>query len=104
MKPEKEQRDGGNCKDNRDLCLIPISPDVSDYCVCREIERVRREQVGTDVQRERDLGEVSTLQQETRQSAFNHSEPAPPDSEEDRPNFSHHSPLITTYTHNKHEA
>lgn len=33
---EKRRKEGGNTKDKCDLYLIPISPDVSDYCVYRE--------------------------------------------------------------------
>lgn len=76
---KKRRRDGGNSGDNRDLYLIQISPDVSDDCVYGEIKsgyKTGRERAEDEVAQtcsERDLGEVSTLQQETLQSAFNHS-------------------------------
>lgn len=55
---------------------------------------------GTDVQRGRELAEVSTVLQEILQSAFNHSKPPPSAAEEDScgADFSHHSPLIRAYT------
>lgn len=74
---------------NHDLYLILIYPDVSDYCVYYGVrmgsyktgrERDVQEVAQTERERERDLGEVSTLQQETLQSAFNHSMAPPPPS------------------------
>lgn len=35
---QKKMEEGGNREDIHELYLIPISPDVSDYCVYREIE------------------------------------------------------------------
>lgn len=69
--------------------------------------RASLDEGGTDVQRGKELAEVSTVQ-ETLQSAFNHSSlpPLPPSAAEEDScgaDFSHHSPLIRAYTRLKCE-
>lgn len=65
------------------MCPTIVSTGKTERVVAKQPGRESEERVrgGTRPrERERDHGEVSTLQQETLQSAFNHSEAPPPPS------------------------